>query len=320
MAVIGVDIGGTKLAGVLLDERILDQTWHHHRIATAKNAVEVLSDGITELLDCAAERNLSVSGVGVSIAGWLDPSRRTVVSAANLSLTDVALQAELETRHQLPVQIGNDGDCTLLGELAAGAAVGARNAVLLTFGTGVGGGIWLDGRLPVGGRGTAGELGHVPVLAEMDPQDFETCVCGGRGCLEQQTGGAALGLIAARLRDEGRSPYLASLDGQLTARDLGDAARASDQASQEAVDRAGRVIAAAVRIFIPILDPDVVILGGSVIEGLGDLILPVVIRDLASQLYPIATMYSAPAVVPAAIHKNAAAIGAAQLLTAVPYG
>ena len=317
MATIGVDIGGTKLAGVLLDDdgRVLEEIWLNHRVAVEQNAVDVIANGIDDLLARAAGQGLRVNGVGVSIAGWLDVTRETVVSAANLALTGSDLRAMLECRHRVPVRIGNDGDCTLLGEVVAGAGASARNAVLLTFGTGVGGGILLDGRLPVGSRGIAGELGHVPILSGADLAACPRCVCGGRGCLEQLTSGVALGVIATRLRDQGRSPWLSSRDKPVSARELGEAARAGCPESVAAVDRAATAIAAAIRILMPIVNPEVVILGGSVIEGLGDLVLPVVTRHLTDEPRPVATLYPAPSVVPATIHRNAAAIGAARLFT-----
>lgn len=318
MAVIGVDLGGTKLAGVLLDSvgRVLGQIWRAHQVGAQANAVDVLSQGIGELLDLADHVGLNVDGVGVSIAGWLDVARQHVVSAANLALTGSDLQRELEQRHGIPVLIGNDGDCTLLGELTHGAAVGVDHAVLLTLGTGVGGGILVDGRLLVGSRGIAGELGHTPVFAGVDPSSFPVCVCGGQGCLEQQTSGVALGAAAERLRRDGTSAWLAAFEGRVTARELGSAARDGCAAAVAVVEQAGSALAAAVRIFIPTLNPAVVVLGGSVMEGLGDLLVPLVQAGLAAAPYPVSVLYPPPQVRAASGPRNVAAVGAAGLFTA----
>ena len=313
MAVIGVDLGGTKLAGVLLDDDgcVLDQAWIGHTVAMDRNAIAVLGDGIDRLRRSATVRGHAVRGIGVSIAGWLDVSRSHVVHAANLALSGVALQIELEGRHDLPVRIGNDGDCTLLGEHAAGAARGSHNAVLLTLGTGVGGAVLVDGRLLVGNRGIAGELGHLPVTT-----GGEICICGGQGCLEQQVSGAALARVAMRLAANGDSPHLVAVEGPVGARELGEAARAGDSAASRAIATAAEALAVAIRMLIPVTDPEVVVLGGSVSEGLGDLLLPQVTGLLASAPRPLAEHLKAPRVVTAAMTTNAAATGAAYLVLA----
>lgn len=312
MAVIGVDLGGTKLAGVLLDDdnAVVEQIWAAHTINRDRNAVAVLDAGIVELRRLAETHRLAVRGVGVSIAGWLDRPRHQVVHAANLALTGVPLRAELEFRHRLPVRLGNDGDCTLLGEHTAGAARGSTDVVLLTVGTGVAGAVMTDGRLLVGSRGVAGELGHIPISSAAD-----LCVCGGLGCLEQHVSGAALGRIANRLATRPGSSWLNPTAGPVTARYLGEAARAHSPAARAEIQRAAAALARAVQILRAVVDPEVVVLSGAVIEGLGDLIVPAVTTLVNAAPHPLAAHYAAPRIVVAGLAGIAAAIGAAQLVT-----
>jgi glucokinase len=305
--VFGVDVGASKCSAVVLDDRgeLLDTLWLSHSI-----------DGVTELLATArlaceqlGESHGRPAAVGVSVAGWLDAERRRV-TALRLGLADADLHRELEAVLTAPVRLLNDGDATLLGECAAGCVQARANLALLSLGTAVAGAAMVDGRLIAGGpSGT--EFGHLPVLEAPALR----CPCGSSGCLELIAGGQALRDRATELRDAGRSPWLSEYfpEGPVSARELGDAMRAGDSPARDVIAGAADAIASAARMLIAALSPEAIVFGGSVMDGLGDLLVPLVRAGLASRR-PLSEAVPPPELLIATLGPNAAAIGAAQFV------
>ncbi len=181
---IGVDVGGTKVAAGVVDEdgTILKRARRESPATDTAAIQETIADLVSEL-----SSGLDVEGVGVGAAGFVDVSRSTVLFAPNLAWRDEPLKAELERRTGLPVVIENDANAAAWGEFAFGAGADAEDLLLVTVGTGVGGGIVLDGRLHRGTFGIAAEIGHLRVVPDGRP-----CPCGNRGCWEQYASGSAL--------------------------------------------------------------------------------------------------------------------------------
>ena len=181
---IGVDVGGTKIAAGVVDEdgTILKRARRESPATDTEAIQETIADLVSELAS-----GLDVEGVGVGAAGFVDVSRSTVLFAPNLAWRDEPLKAELERRTGLPVVIENDANAAAWGEFAFGAGADAQDLLLVTVGTGVGGGIVLDGRLHRGTFGIAAEIGHLRVVPDGRP-----CPCGNRGCWEQYASGSAL--------------------------------------------------------------------------------------------------------------------------------
>ncbi len=194
---------------------------------------------------------------------------------------NLTLTAPLAERLALPVSIENDAAAAALGEYRFGAARGARHLLHATLGTGIGGGLVVDGRLYRGAQGLAGEIGHI-VLDPAGPP----CGCGARGCLEAIAGGVAFGKRAQRLVESGAAPVLASLaaDRAPTAGDLAQAAARGEDAAIAEIRNGGHTIGIGLGSIVNVLNPDLVTLSGGLL-GMGDFLLAPLRAAMASLAY-----------------------------------
>ena len=292
--VIGVDLGGTKLLAGIVDA----EARVHHRIrhvvgGLAQAALLSTAEAaIREVLDASGAE---VSAVGFGIPALIDPQRRVVTFCNHLPLEGLAFADVMAERLGLPVFADNDANVALLAEHRLGAAQGTRNAMLLTLGTGIGGGLIVEGELYRGTRGAAGELGHVVV-------DLNGPECPGkcpnRGCLEALASGTALGWEGAR---RGISPA--------TGERVTELAHAGDADARAAVETVGRALGAGISGLVNAFDPEVVVIGGGVI-ALGELLLAPAREEAAARLGP--PVHATP-IVPARFADEAGLIGAAVL-------
>ena len=269
MTAIGVDIGGTKLlAGVVGDDLEVRQRVQHR---VAGLPTDALLDLIgTAIGDVIAASNQPVSAVGFGIPCTFD--RGVAVQAVHLPLTGVPFARVMAERLRLPVAVDNDANCAALAEARHGAARDARHAVMLTIGTGIGGGLILDGSLYRGAQGAGAELGHMVIDEDGPPCNGN---CPSRGCLEAYVSGSALQREAAlavgsqpdtplgRALEEGEP-----LDGPLVTR----LAEAGDPVAGEVIGRMARHLGAGLASIVNIFNPDVIVVGGGVI-GAGELLL-----------------------------------------------
>jgi glucokinase len=237
-----------------------------------------------------------IAALGVAVAGWLSRDREKVVWAANLGTRDKDLGSELRQRFRLPIVIENDGNAAAMSELRA--AGNPHCLVLFVLGTGVGGGVVIDGKPVLGARGFAGELGHLPV----DPGGA-LCVCGGRGCLELAASGPGIARAAGAAT---------GVEAVLAARNGGSAALAALQA-------AGASIGRAVALLMPVIDPDVVLVGGRLAEAAADYLLPAAQAALEDER-PLRDVRPAPVLRLSRLGPDAGAIGAAQLALGAAFG
>jgi glucokinase len=266
---VGIDVGGTKIAGGVVDERgrIL-ATARRESPATDTEAIERnIGDLVAEL-----RADHAVEAVGVGAAGFVDSARSTVMFAPNLAWRDEPLRADLEKLINLPVVIENDANAAAWGEFTFGAGEDVEDTLLVTVGTGVGGGIVLNGQLHRGAFGVAAEIGHMRVVP-----DGRICGCGNKGCWEQYASGTALvrdtreqahegSLIARSLVD--RAGGVERIDGPL----ITEAARDGDSFAREQLAVLGRWLGEGIASLTAVLDPAVVVIGGGVSEA-GDLLL-----------------------------------------------
>lgn len=296
---IGVDIGGTAIkAGRLGPEGDIETELE--RPTPAREAPEALIEVLIPILDeleadlAPGERPLTL---GVGCAGLIEPGTGVVRTSPNLpGWRDVPLGALASQAAGRKAVVLNDANAFALGECKLGAGLGVNTVVGLTLGTGVGGGIVIEGRLWEGVHGFAGEIGHMPLVADGPP-----CTCGARGCLEALVGTLA---IIKRYRQISGTEE----DGSLTPRTLADKARQGDAAAFETFHETGRLLGLALGGLTHFLDPDVFVLGGGIL-GSADLILPSTRAALAgSVMLPPALV---PEVRPAALGNSAGWIGAA---------
>jgi glucokinase len=238
--VIGVDLGGTKiLAGSIDGEgRVLDR----REVPTPTGSQEELLDGIAAAIEPLAGDGLGAIGFGVPSV--LDRANGRVLGSINIPLGNVSLADELRPRFGVPVAVENDANVAALSEWKLGAGRGRRSLVMLTLGTGVGGGVVVDGALY---RGWA-ELGHAVVVADGPPCQG---TCTGRGHLEAVASGNAADRAAIALWGEGATAEL-----------LVDRAEGGDEAAIEALTQIGRLLGAAIGTFTNIFSPELVVVGG----------------------------------------------------------
>lgn len=279
MRSIGIDIGGTKIAGgIVLSDGTLE---HKLRVPTPKDPQELVSAVIRmgqELLEHAPG-----APVGVAVAGFLNKSRSLVLHSPNLDWPNAPLRDELSKGLGVEVTLENDANAAGWGEYRYGAGRGVLDMVLLTIGTGVGGAIITDGVLLRGGFGAGAELGHIKVV----PEGGILCGCGQRGCLEQYGSGRALQRYLAEIAafdPEGTAvAEVISEDGIVSAKDMARLVHEKDPGALKALDRLGTVLGTACASFQAVLDPAVFVLGGGVAE-LGEALLEPVRRAYVAAL------------------------------------
>ena len=267
---IGVDIGGTKVAAGVVDtdgavlERLRRDTPSTSPMATEQTIVEVVEE--------LAGRH-HVAAVGIGAAGFVDATRSVVRFSPHLAWREEPLREAVGGRVGLPVVIENDANAGAWAEYRFGAGRGASALVCVTLGTGIGGGLVLDGQLVRGGHGMAGEFGHMTVVP-----DGRRCECGNRGCWEQYVSGNALAREARELAASGSPVAQALLEraggdpDAVTGQVVTEAAQAGDPAAVEVLADMGRALGAGLASLAAALDPDVMVVGGGV-SAAGDLLL-----------------------------------------------
>lgn len=264
---VGIDIGGTKIAGgvVTADGTIIEQL----RVATPVDTEE-LADAVGRMVGDLAARH-DVHAVGVAAAGFIDRTRSVMLHAPNIAWENEPLRAQFEARIGRPVTLENDANAAGWGEYRFGAGRGSRDMVMLTLGTGVGGAVIGDGSLLIGANGSAAELGHVRFVRGGRP-----CGCGQSGCLEQYASGRALQREIADIADAGGiGAQLAAhrtAAGIVPGADLERLLADEDAGALEAVRRVATALGEACGAFQAVLDPELFVIGGGVAE-LGEALL-----------------------------------------------
>jgi len=305
----GIDVGGTKIAGGVVDTdgRVLA----HATVQSPAEHVEAIEEAIVGLVNNLRAEH-PIEAVGVGAAGYVDASRSTVLFAPNLAWRNVNLRAELEPRLDLPVVIENDANAAAWGEFTYGAGADVDDLLLVTVGTGVGGGLVLDGELYRGAFGVGGEIGHLRVV-----RDGQLCGCGKHGCLEQYASGSALVRNAraaaaggGHAADElvaraGGDPH--AIDGPL----ITQAAQEGDAFAVEQLANLGRWLGEGIAALATVLDPAAIAVGGGVGDA-GDLLLEPLRVSFARHLSGLPYRPLAE-VRPATLGNRAGMMGAADL-------
>ncbi len=259
---IGIDLGGTKIAGGVVDEG--GSITLRARRDTPARDVEAVEGVIVELVRELA-KGREIEAVGIGAAGLIDEKRSRVLMAPNLGWTDEPLRSAVEREIGLPVVVENDANAAAWGEYRFGAGQGCDNLVCVTVGTGIGGGLVFHGQMYRGAHGVAAEFGHLCV----EPGG-RLCGCGNRGCWEQYASGHALVRAARTLAAENRDQaeqLLALGDGTpegVDGTDVTTAAAEGDQVALEAFAEIGKWLGSGLASVVEILDPGRILLGGGV--------------------------------------------------------
>ena len=268
---LGIDLGGTKTAVVLLDSDG-NAVRSARKRTEAQGGAEAVVSKTLDWLDRQGFVGLeAASAVGVGVAGQVDPDSGTVLHAPNLGWNDFPLGQRLRDALSLPTFVLNDVQAATVGEWRYGAARGEDHVVCMFLGTGLGGGVVSNGELVRGCGGSAGELGHITVEL-----NGPRCSCGRRGCLEALVGGWAIARRARELVADDPESGLLSLAGgdpeEITAETVAEAFRAGDPLARQLVSEVGAALAAGAGSIANSLNPCVLVLGGGVIEGIPELV------------------------------------------------
>lgn len=293
MDALGIDIGGTKIAGgrVSPSGEVLASA---SRPTTPDNPEGIL-DAIAEIAQELGGTG-TLSSVGVAVAAFLNRPRDTLFFSPNLSWTNYPLKSAVSQRLGLPVVLENDANAAGWGEFRFGAGAAVSSMVMLTIGTGVGGAIVDDGRLVVGGFGMAAELGHIIVEPGGRP-----CGCGNRGCLEQYASGTAL------MRDARERMG----DSSLTQAQLTDLIIQGDSGALASLEGIAEAIGRGITSLVAVTDPELIVIGGGVASA-GDLLLAPIRHSFLST-YGAGAKRPVADIVVATLGNTAGVVGAAEL-------
>src|SRR5207249_510845 len=254
LRVIGVDVGGTKtLAAVVTHEGTIETRLERPTDVSSQEALLGQLDAAVEELRSG---NDGIAALGFGLPSQIDQPSGRALSSVNIPLANFDFRNRMAERHGLPVGIDNDANAAAIGEWHAGAARGAQNVVMVTLGTGIGGGLILSGQPYRGATGRGAELGHVVVEYDGPP-----CGCGGRGHLEAVAAGPAADRAARRLYGAGSNAH-----------DLVRRGRAGEAEAVEALAEIGRRLGAGIASFMNVFEPEVVIVGGG-FAAAGELLL-----------------------------------------------
>jgi glucokinase len=272
--VIGIDIGGTNIVVGVVAEDGGEVLAHASEPTRVERGPDAIVARIVELARAArAQAGRDVVGVGIGAPGPLDTRRGIVLLTPNLGWTDMPLRDRIATALDLPATLDNDANCAILGETWLGAARGARYVVGLTIGTGIGGGIVLDGRIYHGASDIAGEIGHMTI-----DLTGRRCKCGNYGCLEAYASGPAIAARAVEGIEAGADSTLPSyVEGDLsrvTAQVVYEAAHDGDPFALEVVTDTAKFLGAGVANIVNIFNPEVVVICGGVTRAGDRLFLP----------------------------------------------
>lgn len=307
---IGIDVGGTKVLGGIVDGNgaIIATT----RRDTPRQGGAALNSVIAEVAQELIDAH-EISGIGICVAGFISSDRQTIIAAPNIAdWNGINLAGAIKALIGRDVIIENDANAAAWGEKKFGAGRDFSNLVMLTIGTGLGGGFISDGALFRGAHGMGTEFGHIRAVP-----NGHLCGCGARGCYEQYASGNAL-LRHAREAITA-SPEIArnllargngTVDG-LTGRHITDAARDGDPVAISAFNTTGEWIGAVAATLVAALDPEAIVVGGGVVDAGEILLAPV--RESLSRHLPFSGKYPAPKVVAATLGNDAGLVGAADL-------
>lgn len=258
----GIDVGGTTVkCGLFQTDGTLVEKWE---IPTRKEdkGEHILPDVAETIQNKISEKGIDkaeVAGVGVGIPGPIN-AQGEAACAVNLYWGFKPVAKELSELTGLTAKAGNDANVAALGEAWKGAAAGSQNVIMVTLGTGVGGGIISDGKIVAGAHGAGGEIGHANICHE----ETEACNCGNSGCLEQYASATGIVRLAKKALAESSEDSVLRNTENIEAKDVLDAFKSGDALAVRVMDEVGEKLGGALGIFAAVVDPDAIVIGGGV--------------------------------------------------------
>ncbi len=266
----GVDVGGTSVKlGLFGAEGELLDKWEIPTV-TENQGAAILPDIAKSILDKMEEKSLGeedMAGIGIGVPGPVDRNGLLVGRAVNLGWDSLDIPKALQAYIKVPVKAANDANIAAFGELWQGGGRGYENMVAVTLGTGVGGGIIVDGRLLAGATGAGGEIGHL----HLQDGEAESCNCRNKGCLEQYASATGIVRLAKRRLAEDEKPSTLH-QGEITAKAVFDAVKAGDGVAIEIAERFGDYLGKGLAIVSAVVNPEVFVIGGGVSKA-GEILL-----------------------------------------------
>ncbi|MBF0780990.1 MULTISPECIES: ROK family glucokinase [unclassified Granulicatella] len=311
--IIGVDLGGTsvKMAIVSLEGEVLTK-WSisTNKLDNGQHIVKDIIQSIQQHLDLYSLNASDIKGIGIGSPGAIDKKKGSVTGAYNLGwASEQPVRALMQEALQIPVFIENDANVATLGERWKGAGLNADDMVLVTLGTGVGGGIVTNGKLVNGSKNCAGEIGHILIDAH-----GLNCTCGKKGCLE--TVASATGIVQLARQHSDKYAEKTTLknmidDGIVSAKDIFDYAKCGDKLAQLIVNQFAEYLGIACSHIANMLNPRYIVIGGGV-SGAGEFLIQQVNKYF--EKYVLTTISNSTELVLATLGNDAGAIGAASLV------
>ena len=285
MIYVGIDLGGTNIAAGIVDENGKLIAKKSVPTGASRPAEEILKDMAQVAIAVVEENGYSmddVVSVGIGSPGSVNKEKGELVYANNLPFSHTPMRAEMQKYINKPIYIDNDANCAAWAEAMAGATKGAEDSIAITLGTGVGGGIVVNGKLYSGFNFTGGELGHTVIAVDGEP-----CSCGRKGCWEAYASATALirqTKEAAEANKDSKMWDYYKKDGKFSGRTAFNAARDGDKAAQTVVDNYVKYVGCGVADMINIFQPEVLVIGGGVANE-GEALLQPVREYVATQIY-----------------------------------
>ena len=310
--IVGIDIGGTKMMAAVLDHKFKIVGRCRKKSRSSKGD-EKTEDRLTRVVKTAIEESgvSAVAGIGVGSPGPLDPETGVIIDTPNLAWKDFPLAKHLSDAFGVPVAVDNDVNMGTYGEWHFGKVKDCQNVVGIFPGTGIGGGLIINGSMFRGATGAAGEVGHMTVEV-----DGPYCGCGKRGCLEAVASRIAIASQVAALAARDDAPYVLENAGtdlsKIRSGVLAKAIAAGDTMVEGVVRKAAYYVGIAVANLINILSPDAVVLGGGLVEAMEELYMSEVERAVKEHAMPF--LRKGVKIVPAKLGDDAVLLGAAKLI------
>lgn len=278
----GVDVGGTTIKMGFFDrEGTLLDKWEV-KTHTADQGGRILDDIAKEISRKLKEEDIpksEVAGIGLGVPGPVKADG-TVVKCINLGWGIFNVEKALQEKTGLPVRAGNDANVAALGEMWKGGGRGCRNLLLVTLGTGVGGGIIIEGEMLSGSNGAGGEIGHMCV----EEEETEQCPCGKKGCLEQYASATGIVRMAKKAMEASDVKSTLCQINPLTAKDVFDAAKKGDAFAKEQVEQMGRILGTAIANVACVVNPERIVIGGGVSKA-GDILIDVIEKNFRERTF-----------------------------------
>jgi glucokinase len=285
---VGADLGATKVLAAVFDsgmKPLASEKSKTPREASAKTVIATLVETVGRAIAASGAQADRIGGIGVTVPGPLDRERGIVRYTPNMGFKDYPLGAELEGVFGAPAFLDNDVQAGVYGELRAGALRGKRNAVGVFVGTGIGGGIVIDGKIYRGATGSAGEVGHMILL-----EGGALCGCGNYGCLEALASRSAMAKDAVTLAAAGKAPGMLRAAGtdlrKYRSSALAESVEAGDKSVRKAIDRAAYWLGVGLANLVHVLNPEAIVIGGGIAARFGDRFIERAISSMEDHLMP----------------------------------